>query len=116
MIGQRKELTSEQRGGIVYGYQNGDSYRAIAARVGCSKTAVEKTVKRFLETGSTEPQATRSGRPPLIRTPSRSTLKKIVIEEDRHLSTSQVTNLSNTQTHLDASKSTIRHALYKENL
>ncbi len=116
MDGPRKELTSEQRGGIIYGHQNGDSYRTIAARVGCSKTAVAETVKRFLETGSTEPQAARSGRPPLIRTPPRNALKKIVTEEDRHLSTSQVTNLFNTRAHLNVSKSTIRRALYKENL
>ena len=114
-MGAKKELTPEQRGAILYGFDRNESYRAIATHIGCSKTVVGETIKRFLETGTTQP-AKRTGRPPLIHTPARAILKKIVTEEDRHLCASKVTTLFNSRTHLNISKSTVRRGLYKENL
>ena len=60
-----KELTKEQRGAIFYCRQRGDSYRTIAATVGCGPSTVFDTLKRMNETGTTNSRP-RSGHPPLI--------------------------------------------------
>lgn len=112
---KRKELTQKQRGAILYGYKRNDSYRTIAFQVGCSKSAVASTVARFMRTGSSEPQAVRTGRPSLITAPSNHLLKDLVME-DRRLSASQITNMFISKTNLPVSKSTVRRSLYKENL
>ena len=70
----KKELTSEQRGAIIYGFKKEDSYRAIAKQVGCSKTAVSNTIKRFQLTNCTDPRGIRTGHPSLIKAPSSSVL------------------------------------------
>jgi len=114
-MNKRKELTPEQRGAILYGYKHGDSFREVASHVGCSKTAVGKTIKRYLETGSTEPQASRTGRPSIIQAPSRTTLKNLVLE-NRRLNLSQITNSLIARTKLNVSRSTVRRALHNENL
>src|SRR5687767_9905875 len=68
-------------------------------QVGYPKTAVGATLKRFLDTGSTQPQSVRTGRPTLISSPSRAALKEIV-NENRRLSIAQLTNTFNTPTYL----------------
>ena len=103
----RQELTKEQRGAIIYGYQLKHTVRSIADHVGCSKTAMSNTIKRFQQTGCTDPQGIRTGRPSLIQAPSRSLLKNIVIT-NRRLNTSQITNTFIAKTNLHVSKSTVR--------
>ena len=62
-MGKTKELTAAQRGTIFYCHKRGDTFRTIADTVGCSLSAVSKTLKRYAETGSFESK-TRSGRTP----------------------------------------------------
>jgi len=112
---KRKELNSEQRGAIIYGYKSQDTLRAIATRVGCSKTTVGDVIKRFRETGCTKSQTRQIDRPHLIEGPTQIFLKQLV-KEDQRLNTSQITNLFNHHNNLNVSKTTVRRALYKENL
>jgi hypothetical protein len=39
-----KELTTEQRGGIIFCRQRGDSYQTIATTIGCGKSTVRDTL------------------------------------------------------------------------
>ena len=111
----KKELTSEQRGAIIYGFKKEDSYRAIAKQVGCSKTAVSTTIKRYVETGSTESKNVRTGWPFIISSTNCDILKSLVIK-NRCLCTAQLTNLFIAKTHLNSSARIVHHTLSKENL
>ena len=45
-----QHLTTELRHTIIHLHRNGYSQRMIASEVGCSKTGVNTTIKRWLET------------------------------------------------------------------
>ncbi|RGB28050.1 hypothetical protein C1646_717129, partial [Rhizophagus diaphanus] len=47
-----KQLTEFERGIIIGFYQSGDSERTISEKLGCSKTAIHKTISRYCETGT----------------------------------------------------------------
>ena len=87
-MGGNKDLSSEERGAIIYGYKRNDSYRTIAAHVSCSKSAVNSTIKRFLKTESSKPTTIRSRRPLCINSPARKILKNLLSGEDYCLSAS----------------------------
>src|SRR4051794_26122820 len=61
-MGRKKQLSTPQRGAILYGYDRGDSYSTIADAVGYGRTTVFDLVKCVAETGSSSPKS-RSGRP-----------------------------------------------------
>ncbi len=75
-----KELTTEQRGGIIFCRQRGDSYRTIAATIGCGLSTVFDTLKRMDDTGTVNSKL-RSGRPPLIKSSQRKRLKRVVTND-----------------------------------
>jgi transposase len=90
-----KELTTEQRGGIIFCRQRGDSYQTIATTIGCGKSTVRDTLKRMDDIGTVNSKP-RSGRPPLIKDSRRSRLKRIVTndkEKNRRLCTAEVQQL-----------------------
>src|SRR4051812_25611016 len=111
----RKELSPEQRGAITYGFKKQDSCRSIAKLVGCSKTAVSTTIKRYVETGSTESKNVQTGRPSIISSPNRDVLKSLVTT-NRRLCTAQLINLFIAKTYLNPSAQTVRRVLSKKNL
>jgi transposase len=61
-----KELTTEQRGGIIFCRQRDDSYQTIATTIGCRKSTVRDTLKRMDDIGTVNSKP-RSGQPPLIK-------------------------------------------------
>jgi transposase len=117
-MGRNKELTEEQKGAIIYGYLKKDSYRAIATLVGCGKSAVGEVIKKFRETGTMDSRSEkkRPGRPKLLTSTNRSYLKDLVINGNRRLNLSQITNLFSIKKKIKVSKNTIRRALHEENL
>ena len=52
----RKELTSEQRGAIIYDFKKQDSYRAIAKQVGCSKQLLAQRLSAMLKRDPPNPK------------------------------------------------------------
>jgi len=90
-----KPLTPKTRGAIIYGKNCGQSGRTIAKKLGCSKTAVNNVFKHFHETGSSTPKKKRTGRPPLLNTPTRQELKAFVQEnaENRRLCTTKIATI-----------------------
>ena len=82
-MGTKKDLTSEQKAIIIYGFQRKDSYRTIATYVGCKKSVVGNVINRFIKTGSTESQTRRTGRPKLLDTRACTTLKKLTSKNRR---------------------------------
>jgi transposase len=115
MMDKKNQLTSAQRNTIICSYKKKTPYRDIAKQVSCSKSTVGVTIRRFLETGSAEPQGVRTGRPLLINSSSQAILKKIT-KKNRRLCASKLTNLFVNRTKVDVSTSTIRRALYDLNL
>jgi transposase len=115
-MGMKNELTSEQKSTIIYGFKRNDSYRTIANYVGCSKSVVGNIINRFIKTGSTEP-AQRTGRPRLLNTRARTTLKKLATnKKNRHSSNAELTNLFISKTQIKVSERTIRRALHEKKL
>ena len=100
---------------IICHYKEKISYNNIAKQVNYSKSTVGITIKRFLETGSAEPQGVRTSRPPLINSSSQAILKKIT-KKNYHLCASQLTNAFTNQTNIHVSANTVRRALHKLNL
>ena len=118
IMGRKKELTAEQHGAIFYYRQHGDSYQKIADTVGCGKTTVFDTLKRYAKTGSMKSRS-RSGRPYLINNNQRKWLKRLVTNDktqNRRLCASGVKKLWKKKTEQDVSENTIRHALYSVGL
>jgi transposase len=115
-MGSEKDLTIAQKEVIIYGYLRGDSYRVIAANVGCKKSSVGNIIGKYRKAETTEPQRKRPGRPPLLTASDRSALKTLVTNGNRHLNAAQVATTFTAQTKLRVSKKTIRRALKKENL
>ena len=115
-MGSEKDLTATQKGAIIYGYLKKDSYRTIAANVGCKKSVVGNVIGKYRETGTTELQKKCPGRSSLLTISDRSILKTLVINGNRRLNAAKVTNTFTAQTKLRVSKKTIRCALKKENL
>jgi transposase len=115
-MGSKKDLTATQRGAIIYGFLRKDSYRTIAANIGCEKSVVGNIIRKYRETGTAEPQSKRPGRSSLLTVSDRSALKTLVINGNRRLNAAQITTVFNTQTKLNISKKTIRRTLKKENL
>ncbi|CAG8658847.1 11532_t:CDS:1, partial [Ambispora gerdemannii] len=115
-MGSEKDLTEEQKGAIVYGYRKNDSYRTIAANVGCRKSVVGNVIRRFCESGTVKSQAVRTGRPPLLTVSDRSVLKTLVTSENRRLNLAQITTTLAAQTKRNVSRKTVRRALHKEDL
>src|SRR5215204_2315649 len=76
-MGNKNELTTEQRGAIFYCRQRGDSYKKISETVGCGKTTVFDTLKRYNETGSMDSKC-RSERSYLINNNQIKRLKRLV--------------------------------------
>src|SRR5581483_9461907 len=105
-MGARKELTPKQKSAIIYGFQRKDSYRTIAAHVGCKKSVVGNIINKFIKTGSTEPRP-RTGRPRLLDDRARITLKKLV-KKNRFLYNAELTNLFTSKTKIKVSERTIR--------
>jgi len=108
-----KELTTEQRGGIIFCRQRGDSYRTIAATIGCGLSTVFDTLKRMDDTGTINSKL-RSGRPPLIKGSQRKRLKRVVTNDkgkNRRLCTGEVKQLWQKKTGQDVSTRTIGRAL-----
>src|SRR5581483_8283879 len=105
----KKKLTSEQKVAIIYGYKKKDTYRNIAANVGCKKSVVVNVIKRFIETGSTESRTRRSGRsrrPRLLNKRARTTLKKLVTGKkgNRRVTAAKLTNLFIAKTGIQVSE------------
>ena len=115
-MGSEKDLTAEQKGAIVYGYLKNDSYRTIAANVGCGKSVVGNVIRKFCESGTVKSQAVRTGRPPLLAASDRYVLKTLVTSENHRLNLAQVTTTLAAQTKRNVSKKTVRRALHKEGL
>jgi transposase len=111
-MGTKKDLTDAQKAAIIYGYKNKDSYRTIAAQVGCKKSVVGLVVNRFLKTGSTVSRAKRTGRSSTV---DRDILKKLAIE-NRRLCVAKLNSLYNHKTKKKVSEKTIRRALHREEL
>src|SRR5581483_9417545 len=108
-----KKLTSEQKATIIYGYKKKDTYRNIAANVGCKKSVVGNVIKHFIETGSTESRTRRSGRsgrPRLLNKRAHTTLKKLVTGKkgNRRITAAKLTNLFIAKTGIQISEKTIR--------
>jgi transposase len=117
-IKMSKELTKEQRGAIFYCRQRGDSYRTIAATVGCGPSTVFDTLKRMNETGTTNSRP-RSSRPPLIEPSQRNWLKRLVTngkEKNRRLCTAEVQQLWKKKTNQDVSANIIVRTHHKSGL
>ncbi|CAG8552579.1 13649_t:CDS:2 [Ambispora gerdemannii] len=93
-----KDLTAEQKGAIVYGYLKNNSYRTIAANVGCRKSVVGNVIRKFCESGTVKSQAT------------------LVTSENHHLNLAQITTTLAAKTKRNVSRKTVRHALLKEYL
>ena len=115
-MGSKKDLTATQKGAIIYGFLKKDSYYTIAANVGCEKSVIGNVIRKYRETGTTEPQRKHPGRSSLLIVSDRSILKTLVINGNRCLNAAQVTTIFTAQTKLHVSKKTIRCALKKENL
>jgi len=111
-MGAKKDLTDAQRAAIIYGYKNNDSYRTIAAQVGCKKSAVGSVVNKFLKTGSAVSRAKRIGWSSIVNC---DVLKKLAIK-NRRLCTAKLNSLYYKKTKKKVSEKTIRRALHKEQL
>lgn len=117
-MGRKKELTTEQRGTIVYCRQRGDSYRSIAKTVGCGLATIYDTLKRHSETGSTSSKS-RSGRPRLLNDRQSNRLKKLVTNDktqNRRLCAAGIQKLWQKKTDNNVSLHTIRRTLYSVGL
>jgi transposase len=113
-MGNKNELTTEQRGAIFYCRQRGDSYKKISETVGCGKTTVFDTLKRYNETGSMDSKC-RSGRPYLINNNQIKRLKRLVTNkktQNRRLCATGVKELWKKKTGQNVSVNTTRRALY----
>ena len=75
-----QHLSDEQRHLIVYLHKKAISERKIASEVGCSKTGVDVTIKRWKETGKFEER------------PGRGRKMKSTIQQDRALVTPSLSN------------------------
>src|SRR5688572_16541667 len=108
-----KELTTEQRGGIIFCRQRSDSYRTIAATISCELSTVFDTLKRMDDTGTINSKL-RSGRLPLIKGSQRKRLKRVITNDkgkNRRLCTGEIKQLWQKKTSQDISTRTIGRAL-----
>jgi transposase len=112
-MGHQKELTEDQKGAILYGYQHGHSCRKIAETVNCGASAVSACLRRYKATGSTDTKP-RSGRPRLLETPDRNRLKRLVIknEKTRRLCVGAIQGLWEKKTNQKVSTPTLRRTLH----
>ena len=111
-MGQRKELTVEQRGTILYCHKRGDSYRKIAKTVGCGLATVHDTLKRHAETGSASSRS-RAGRPRLLEASQSNRLKRT---SNRRLCAAGIQKLWEKKTGQAVSVDTIRRNLHRVGL
>jgi len=114
---KKKELTEAQRGAIIYCRQRGDTISSIAKTVGCGRTTVHDTVKRYAETGRAQSKK-RSGRPLALNTPQRERLKRLVTKttKNRRLCAAGVKNLWKAKTGQEVCTRTVRRALHSTGL
>src|ERR1044071_7846555 len=113
-----KPLISKTRSAIIYGKNCGQSGRTIAKKLGCDKTAVYDVLKRFHEADSSIPKKRRTGRPPLLNTPSQQELKAFVQKnaENHWLCSAKLATVWTVRTNKPISEITIRQNLKKVGL
>src|SRR6185437_2826172 len=117
-MGSLKDLTESQRGAIIYGYNRGDSFRTIAAAVGCCKSSVGNVIEEYKRLGAEaqKKKKKRAGKSKILPYSDQENLKSFVTNGNRRLSLTQITNHYNFQNGITISESTIRRALHDLNL
>ena len=104
-----QHLSDEQRHLIVYLHKKGISERKIASEVGCSKTGVNVTIKRWKETGKFEE---RPGRGRKMKSTIRQDRALVRLSlSDRRLTSSELCKDWRQSTGVEVSISTIRKRL-----
>ena len=110
----KKELTMEQRFGILALKKAGLSIRAIAAQIKCSKNGVSYTLQRYAETESAKNRTERSGVQKLIRRDKR--VIKITALKNRRMVLREHVELVNQRRASPVTENTVNKALHEAGL
>jgi transposase len=104
-----KELTANQKGGIIAAKKLKHTNSEISAIIGCSRSSVRRVWEEYQ---SKKPKKKRTGRPPILTKSAREQLKILVTQnkKTRRQTLSQIQQTLNT----NISIQTIRHELAKE--
>lgn len=104
------ELSSDVRANILLLNQDGHSQRSIANRVGVSKTAVQKTIKRFHENGSLNSKI-RCGRPKKTSARTDNLIRRLAVASPTATSGNILSQLP---PETNISPSTVRRRLFNQ--
>ena len=110
----RHEVSKTNRERIIGAYLSGIKQRVISTQFDIPTSTVNDIVKKYKETGSTEPKQ-RSGQPKVLTERDTRALKRI-IRTDRFSPLGDVTNRLNTSLNTTLHYNTIRSYLHDEGL
>ncbi|CAB5202695.1 unnamed protein product [Rhizophagus irregularis] len=111
-----KEVSKTHRKRIIGAYLSGIRQRVISTQFGIPTSTVNDIIKKYKETGSTEPKK-RSRRPKVLTERDTQALKRIIRTRDwNRFCNSDVTNRLNTSLDATLHHNTIRSCLHSEGL
>jgi transposase len=109
-----KELSEVQRERIIGAYLNGTKQIVISTQLGIATSTVNRTIKRYKETGSAEPEK-RPGRPKIL-TKRDTRVLQCIVRTDRFSPLGDVTDKLNSSLNTALHYNTVRSYLHNEGL
>ena len=111
---RENEVSKANRERIISAYLTGTKQRVISTQLNIPTSTVSDIIKRYKETGSTEPKQ-RPGRPKILKERDTRALKRI-IRTDQFSPLGDVTDKFNTSLNTTLHYNTVRSYLHNEGL